>query len=180
MKVQNQNLKLLPKVQSDFLKRNFEINPKFKVCPLIGRFTEHGFLQKPWPRNLEKYANQIWIFWLWVLDQTTICTNAGVCIRMLLRFCHEKKNSWKQIAVVCFRVVILNPSFWCFYIQLVYRVTLPCTSWSFSLFWTKQVYLQGISEQSVKCNSALVRILIYIFPNIRDPMCPWETPIFDT
>ena len=41
-----------------------------------------------------------------------------------------------------------------------------------------QFDIQGISLQSVLSNSALVRIYIWIFVNIGDPMCSWETPFF--
>ena len=34
-----------------------------------------------------------------------------------------------------------------------------------------QKFLQGISEQSVQSNSALVKIQIWIFAIIRGPMC---------
>ena len=43
--------------------------------------------------------------------------------------------------------------------------------------FTLHVYIQGISQQSVKSNYALVRIYIWIFLNIRGPMCSWETHI---
>ena len=59
------------------------------------------------PCNLEKYANQIWIFWLWVLDQTTICTNAGVCIHTSLNsFYKWTKISSLEITIFCLKIMV--------------------------------------------------------------------------
>ena len=56
-----------------------------------------------------------------------------------------------------------------------------CTINNFRIWWFSvciMYHVQGISGQSVKSNSALVRIQIWIFANIRGPMCYWETPFF--